>query len=238
MLKEFGLTVTEEKVYLSLIKLGNSPASRIIKDTQLHRTTVYDVLDRLTEKGFVSYIIKNKIKHYSPSSPSKLLDIALEERKNAEKRQDLAKILIKKIGSVKSDSEYLDIAEIFIGQKGQRTIMDDIIEEGKSFLILGSGGRFQDDLDVYTENWAEKRTKKKIYAKIIATEGTNAPIWKMNTIKFIKKEYQSPVTTFIYGEKVAIFINEEPMTIILIKNKNVSNSYKNYFNLIWEIAHK
>ena len=62
MLKEFGLTETEEKVYLSLLKQGTSLASDIIKKTQLHRTTIYDVLERLISKGFVSYIIQNKIK--------------------------------------------------------------------------------------------------------------------------------------------------------------------------------
>ena len=77
MLEEFGLTETEEKVYLSLVKLGESPASEIIKKTQLHRTTIYDVLERLIEKGLISFVTKNKIKYYLTASPSKFEDLAL-----------------------------------------------------------------------------------------------------------------------------------------------------------------
>ena len=40
MLEEFGLTITEEKVYLALLKIGESGTAEIIKKTQLHRTTV------------------------------------------------------------------------------------------------------------------------------------------------------------------------------------------------------
>src|SRR3989339_40224 len=175
MLKEFGLTETEEKVYLSLLKQGTSLASDIIKKTQLHRTTIYDVLERLISKGFVSYIIQNKIKYYSATNPSE-------------------------------------------------------------FLVFGSEGKFSGDLPTYTEQWAKERNKKKITAKIIATKGTPAPIWELNKIKYLPKEYQSPTATFIYGDKIALFIHEEPIMIILIESKKLVKSYKNYFDLLWKIA--
>ena len=60
----------------------------------------------------------------------------------------------------------------------------------------------------------------------------------MNEIKFVSKEYQSPAATIIYGDKVAIFIEEEPITIILIESKKLAKSYKNYFNILWKVAKK
>lgn len=236
MLEEFGLTKTEEKVYLALLKRGESSASDIIKKTQLHRTTVYDVLERLIEKGLAGSIIKNKIKYYSPANPSKFLDIATEEKTKAEEKQKLAKKIFNDLSTIKGNSKTKSMAQIFVGVKGQKTIMNDIIEVGKDFLIFGSGGTFSEELPLYTEQWANARRKKKIKAKIIATKGTKAPIWKLNQVKFISKEYQSPAATMIYGDKVAIFIHEEPILIILIESKKLVQSYKNYFNLIWKIA--
>jgi len=236
MLEEFGLTKTEERVYLTLSQIGLSPASKIIKKTQLHRTTVYDVLDRLVEKGVVGFVIQNKIKYYSSINPSKFLDIAVEERKKAEEKQQLAKKIIFKINSLKKEDKSNSTAQVFIGVKGQKTIMNDILEEGKDFVGFGAEGKFEEDSPFYTKQWAEQRVKKNIHAKIILTEGSSAPKWKMNTIKFVPKEYQSPAATFIYAEKVAFFIHEEPITIILIKSKKLSESYKNYFNLLWKTA--
>jgi len=236
MLEEFGLTRTEEKVYLALLRLGLSPAADIIKKTQLHRTTVYDVLYRLIEKGLASFIIQNKIKYYSTAKLSKFLDIASEEKKEAEEKQKLAKEIINKIKSIKEESKAKPLAQIFIGNKGLKTIMSDIIETKEDFVEFGVEGKFEDELPIYTAHWAEQRRKKNIKAKIICTEGSQAPKWEMNKIKFVPEEYQSPATTLIYGGKVAIFIQEEPILIILIESKKLAQSYKNYFNLLWKIA--
>jgi sugar-specific transcriptional regulator TrmB len=236
MFEEFGLTFTEEKVYLALIRLGESGSADIIKNTQLHRTTVYDVLNRLIEKGIVGYILKNNQKYYSCSSPSKFIDIAIEEKVKAEKKQILAKDLVKKVNLIKKNSKSENLAQIFVGDKGQKTIMNDIINVGKDFMIFGSEGSAKESLPAYTEQWANLRRIKNIHAKIIATEGTNAPVWKMNQIKFLQKEYHSPASTIIYGDKVAFFIPEEPVLIILIQSKKLSQSYKSYFNLLWKVA--
>jgi sugar-specific transcriptional regulator TrmB len=234
MLEKFGLTKTEEKVYLVLLKIGISPASKIIKKTQLHRTTVYDVLERLIEKGFVSFIVINKIKSYSAVNPSKFLDFALEKKKQAEKSQQLAKEIIKKLNLIKKDSAK-SIVQVFLGLDGQKTVMDDIIEVGKDFFVLGAGGRFKEDFSIYTDQWSEKRKKKKIYAKIISTNRKEFPIWKLNKVKYLKNE-QTMTSTFIYGNKIALFIREEPIMIILIENKKLVKDYFNYFNILWEIA--
>jgi HTH-type transcriptional regulator, sugar sensing transcriptional regulator len=236
MLEKFGLTKTEEKVYLALLKVGNSPASEIIKKTQLHRTTVYDVLERLISKGIASYIIQNKIKSYSAVNPSKFLDIASEEKKQAEEKQKLAKQVMSEINLIKQEAKAKSLAQIFVGLEGQKTIMKDIIDEGKDFMELASEGRFEDELYEYTQQWAEQRRKKNIKAKLISKKGDDAPIWKMNEVRFIEEEYQSPTATIIYGNKVAIFIHEDPVLIILIESKQLAQSYRNYFNVLWEIA--
>jgi len=116
--------------------------------------------------------------------------------------------------------------------------MNDIIETSKNFIEFGVEEKFGDDLPLYTEHWANQRIKKNIQAKIICTKGFPAPKWKMNKIKFVPKEYQSPATTLIYGNKVAIFIQEEPILIILIESKKLTQSYTSYFNLLWKIAKK
>lgn len=239
MLEQFGLTPTEEKVYLALLRLGLSSAADVIKKTQLHRTTVYDVLDRLIEKGLVSFIFQNQIKHYLAAKPSKFLDITLEEKKLAEKKSELAKKVIAEIESIKEEAKTKSLAQIFIGTQGLKTVMEDIIEVGEDFLGFGGTLRFKDVLPIYTEQWAEKRRKKKIRARLIGSVGTKAPLWELNECRAVPKEYLSPASTFIYGDKIAIFVLEEqPPTIILIESEKLARSYRNYFELLWKIAKK
>jgi len=238
MLEQFGITQTEEKVYLALLRTGKVPAADLIKKTQLHRTTVYDVLDRLIEKGLVSFIIQNKIKNYAPVNPSKFLDIASEEKKQAEEKEKLAKEIAEKMKAIKQEEKMCPIAQIFVGLAGIKTVMNDIIETKEDFIEFGVEWRFGDvkDLKLYTDKWADQREKYKIHAKMICTEGASTPVFHMNELKYVPKEYQSPATTMVYGDKIAIFLREEPLLIILIESKKLAQSYKNYFSLLWKLA--
>lgn len=54
--------------------------------------------------------------------------------------------------------------------------------------------------------------------------------------KFLSQKLTSPTSTFIFNNKVVIFIWEEPLHGILIENKETYNSYKEYFEELWKIA--
>ena len=112
----------------------------------------------------------------------------------------------------------------------------DLFTKNKDFIEFASEGKFEDELSTYTKQWAVQRVRNNIKAKIIMKKGADAPVWKMNKIKFIEEEYQSPTATIIYQNKVAIFIHEEPVLIILIESEQLAQSYLNYFKILWWIA--
>ena len=58
-LEELGLTNAEAKIYIALLELGSSQAGKITEKTGIHRRTVYDAIERLIEKGLISYIKQN-----------------------------------------------------------------------------------------------------------------------------------------------------------------------------------
>ena len=47
-----------------------------------------------------------------------------------------------------------------------------------------------------------------------------------------------PTITTIYGNKVAIAIFTEPYYCILINSKDLANSYRSSFELLWQISKK
>ena len=60
-LVSIGLTKGEADVYLTLLKLGNTTSGKIIKESKVSRSKVYDVLERLKQKGLVTEIIKKNV---------------------------------------------------------------------------------------------------------------------------------------------------------------------------------
>ena len=86
-LRDLGLSDNEINVYVVLLKIGSSTASTLSEKSGMYRPYVYDTLDRLQEKGLVSYVHQKNKKFFSAVHPDRL-------RKLLEIKQDnLATIL-------------------------------------------------------------------------------------------------------------------------------------------------
>ena len=92
ILKEIGLTETEIKAYLSLLTLGATSAGRIVEETGVYRKNLYDALNKLIEKGLVSYVIEDKIRVFQAKNPENL-EKYLDEKKAKieEQKQEIQK---------------------------------------------------------------------------------------------------------------------------------------------------
>ena len=69
ILEEIGLTKSEIKVYLALLKLGSSTKKSIVKESGITHSKLYEITDKLINKGLVSYVRKNKVLHFSAAPP-------------------------------------------------------------------------------------------------------------------------------------------------------------------------
>ena len=55
-------------------------------------------------------------------------------------------------------------------------------------------------------------------------------------IEFRFLEVKSKATTTIFNDSVAIHLIKEKPIIIIIKNKEIAESYQNHFEVLWKIA--
>ena len=218
----------EISVYLALLKLKDSTATQITQETGLHRSYVYDIIEKLKEKGLVSFVIKNNVKYFRASSPNKILDYIKE------KEERLQEILPRLIEMGKEKEENIKV-EVYKGKEGIKTILNDLLNEDKDYLLFGHL-KFEEILPIYIKQFVKSIDNKKIKEKAILEKGVEIVPVKNYEYKHISKEYLFPNATLIYGNKVAIFIWQEPYFVLLIENKDLSQSYKTHFNLLWKIA--
>lgn len=57
---------------------------------------------------------------------------------------------------------------------------------------------------------------------------------KFTQIKFLPKETEQPQTIWVFGDNVAIILVSDEPVVFLISNKEISNSFKDYFNFMWK----
>jgi sugar-specific transcriptional regulator TrmB len=226
-LKQAGLTENESKIYLSLVDHGPNLAGRISRLTGLHRRTVYDVTEMLIKKGLIGYILKNNRRYFEASNPNRILEI-LQEKEDI--LTPIVHNLLEKYNTKKEKQE----TNFYKGKEGLKAIFEDQLNY-KEILILGASPQAYEILKFYFKWYDKKRIKKKIKVKIIAYDRkiTNIPLAE---IRYLPKKYESPVAMNIYGNKTAIILWAEKPIVIAIREKEIADSYRNHFELMWKLA--
>lgn len=231
-LQEAGLTETEAKIYLSLLDLGSALAGQITKRAELNRTIVYYSLEKLIEKGLVSYVIEANRKVFKPVNPRRLLELVEEKQKNV---QNILPELQARFSEKTTESD----ASIYRGKKGIKSLFEDILRTNKDYLAFGAEAKFEELLPAYFVHWNNQRVKQKQHVKIIYNEKRREQRegkLKFVQMRFLPKELDFPSTTQIYGDKVSIIVWSNPPFAFVIKSKEAVKSYKHFFELLWTTA--
>src|SRR3989344_5270324 len=80
LFRELGFTDREVKVYLALLYLGSTTVGPFTSKTKLKAAKDYEPLEKLKEKGLVSFIVVSKTKYFQASDPQEILHL-LDDRK-------------------------------------------------------------------------------------------------------------------------------------------------------------
>ena len=233
ILSKLGFTNNESKVYLTLIKIGNSHAGKIAQEARLDRSSTYNALNSLIETGIVSTIYENKRTTYVPANPVKILDVIRE-------KEELAKKVIPLLQQrYMLETEKKNVT-VFQGYRGLKTVFEDILKSCKAndeYLVIGSEGQFTESMPYYSPIFRKRKENAKIKTKILVRSGLPLKPRGNNTqTRKLPFNTVSPATVNIYGSKVAIIMWGEKPESIVIDNKNVAESFKNYFVFMWKYA--
>ena len=232
-LKEFGLNDNEIQIYLELLKQKSSTASNLAKLSKINRTTAYLELENLMKLGLVSYIIKNSKRYYQTSSPNKLIEILDSKKAKIESVLPQLKSLHQVIEPFK--------IEVFEGKEGIKTFYQDILNNAKEVLAFGVTGKAMEILEFayphFLKKFMKANIKEKALANISAKKKMGPHPRTHLKIKYLPEEYNAEVTTIIYNDKIAIqSLQKENIYVVIIKDKLLYETYKNYFNFMWKIA--
>jgi len=230
-LSKIGIKNTESKVYITLQKFGKLTTSDISKKTGIHRTYIYDILDKLMEKGLVGEC-KERNKMYFTATDTKRLRTYIEEK------LEIVDSIIPSIEKIRQKSNDELKVEVFKGLEGVKTILSDLVEEAEDFYAIGASFKFDDELPYFMKKILRDINYLKIKSQIIQPEGEKIEFLKNGTYRTLPSEIIDIQSMIIYGKKVAFIIWEPVPTQILITSKEISKSKLKQFKLLWNLASK
>jgi sugar-specific transcriptional regulator TrmB len=239
ILIKVGLTGNEADIYLALLELGPSLVGKIVEKTKINRTNIYDRIERLINKGLVSYVIKNNRKYFYAAKPERIMRYLEEKEEKIKEEKEAVQSMLPELEKIQPVIKE-EAVEVYEGKEGLKTILEDIIRTKQDILTYGSEGNFSKILKYYFKHYLNRLEKTGIKMKVIFNyDDTRKTFeWKFAEARYISKEYKTPTETTIFGNKVAIFLLTEEPKAILITSDVIADSYKKHFNLLWKIAKK
>lgn len=236
VLRGLGMTHNEIEIYLVLLNGRDMGVNKIASESCLHRQVCYDALDRLVDKGFVTYAVKSGKKLFKALEPEKILDY-LEGKK-----QEVESVLPKLTGMFMKEKGETDV-DLLKGKNVIRSMYNDILrtlsETGDTMCAMGIDENkflaFDEDtirgyiLKMTRSNFREKLLTKKGTAFFF--EGTQSEYRLLP-----RKAFSANPTTHMYGTKTAIIIWGNPVYGVIIDNEQVTETNRRFFRMLWNTA--
>ncbi|MDR2540266.1 MAG: helix-turn-helix domain-containing protein [Candidatus Peribacteria bacterium] len=243
ILQQQGLSPLEARVYLTTLELGLAPASQIARKLQENRVTVYSCLQALEKRGIVLTVTKNKVVHYSATSPKNLL-------KQAQEKTDLLSESMPELLAMSTLFGDKPSVQFYEGLDGLKMLYEDTLNYPGTTLkaFLGyeeaTGG-----LKRYLNHeYLPARVKRKIKAQVLLSGGKEAnvdyfptnradPSTKFTELRFVSDPIFSLSNEIdLYGnDKVAVMMfGETEMMGLLIKSKMLHTTLVSLFDLTWK----
>jgi len=257
ILKEYGLDEKEIKIYIFLVGKNELTAYNIAKEIKIHRSTCYDVLERLIEKGFCSKIEKEKKIFYNALDIGQIIT-KIKDKENMllslipefEKIKEKGVSKVRVFESKESQKQFAfnlynrvvkgEIKELYSISGGPAGVMDVNKKEGKE--LVG-----EESFEIFIEKLIRDLKKKKLHKKIEYKGIWNEKFKGTDLVRFFSgwgedrffKDLPTNASTIIYGEYIvfSFTMNGNPQAIE-IQNKLIANEMKAYFSYLWKIAKK
>jgi len=237
-LEQLGLTEYEAKTLTSLFKLKEAEAPEISRNAQVPKTRVYDVLERLTNRGMIIEIY-GRPKKYRVVEPNKVFDELLNEKKQELKKleeranklkgtivEDAKEGATEKVMKVKEKGDFMRI----LGQEisGAKKSVHGFTSTGKDYALLHDAIRKASARDV----------EVKVISKIVA-EQEHAKSYKEAGVEL--RHFDHGIHAYVIdGKKVIMalsdFDQEKPEYHFTIwpDNKPLSAALTHYFESCWQ----
>jgi len=231
--KNYGLSDKQVKVYLACLELDSSSVQKIAKKSSLARSTVYEVLEVLKEKGFVSSFQKKNIKYYSAEDPTQVIKLA-------QVKVDALEDCLPQLNALYGQSRHRPTVRFYQGKEEMKIVLEEILSEADVLLSFASPEDLFRELGEYFDKFVERRIKKKIPVRMIASnsaktkERAELGARHLRVTKILPASYVYHGNKWIWKNKIAMFSFVGDLVAVVIESKELAETERAMFEYLWE----
>jgi len=204
-------------------------------DIRLIRRIQRDVIER---KRNIHSIIEQWNKYISPAyenfiRPSAVrAHLIIPEDPEGRMRESAIKV----IKSVIKEFYIEKKVKLLYGESGVKEVFRDILTKGQLNRVLDSEGQLAERMPEFTKWFIKQVEAKKIPIRHLVRRGRDVKPSKTTEVRFITKKTKSQAVINIYSDRVAIIVWSKVPEVVVIQDKSVADSLKDYFEILWKNA--
>lgn len=242
LLQRIGLDQREVEVYLAMLSLKSARATDIAKLAKQSRSHTYLMLRSLEQRGLVSEVERGKVLQFMAEPPERLIAYLKDREKELHELGQLAEGALPQLRSLTNPLIQAPRVTLLHGLEGMKQVYREIFPNSFCALFnteamyqaFGSGapqmilkenqGLLGRDLLV------DNRSAQRFIAENKQSEEYE--------IRLLPKDVIFGTDTMVYGDTMIILAYDADHTIIRIQNKNIADSFRAWFEVLWESAKK
>ncbi|MFQ5620783.1 MAG: TrmB family transcriptional regulator [Candidatus Nanoarchaeia archaeon] len=247
ILEELGLTAGEIKAYLALLKLGSSSTGPLANESQVSRSKLYHILDKLEKKGLASHVDKSGVTYYQAVEPKKIHDLFRQKRDQLARLEEEFEAFLPKLEAQYEEPGRVQKVTVYQGLKGLMTAHEHTylkLKKGDEYCYLGIP-KFQPEAQhLYWQRDHIRRAKVGIKTRMLFNKDTarrvlaNRNSYKGGDARYMPADIKTPAFFLIYKDTVMIAIPSENPLAIEIISQEIADAFMAYFNSFWKLTKK
>ncbi len=259
---DLGLTEREAKVYLTLLTLKNFTPSELQHQVNITRTKIYEVLQKMVDRGICTEKTVGKKKYYEAVEPSVAFERVFETysrecRELIEKKIGIVRNLIDELSPIynecKDVENPLDFIEVIKDKKQNQKKYLMLIQESKKEILTFNKGPYVCDNPVRLSEQKQEESaflnRGGICRNIYEKGELRRHEWLSDYIKTQKNSGQQaklvetlPIKMVVFDASKVVFPLQQSIgkinkiTSVYIQHRELAEASKMLFENIWEKA--
>lgn len=243
LLVKLGLTPGEIKAYMALLVLGASSTGPLAKKSQVSRSKLYSILDKLEKKGLVSHVEKSGVTYFQAVEPAKIKDYIKEKESELKKLEEEFENFLPELESYHKHAKETQHVTIYQGFKGLKTCYEHYylkVKKGEEALCIGVPAYQPETHHRYWQKDHVKRASLGIKVRMLFNKDApreqleNRNSYPLCDARYMPTDIKTPAYFIIYADTVMIAIpSEDPITVEIV-NQKIADAFKSYFEEFWK----
>jgi HTH-type transcriptional regulator, sugar sensing transcriptional regulator len=225
---------------LSLLELGETNIARISKKSGIKRTTCYDIIASLKEKGLISTLNKKNKVFFHAEDPRKLEQL-LDEKRHMLKR------MLPELLSITNLIDKKPRIRFFEGMEGIKDVYRDTLNYPDQETLAWAS---QEAAKHFEVNWLwdvylPKRVENRIWQRTIAPDDPEIrkfmeldQIHLRQTRLMPKDQAPFEVEINLYGKQSIAVMSFQEKIGLIIESQKIYNTLKSIFEMNWRLLER